>query len=106
MLNIADTLRHWCRKHRPFALATIVGVTGSTPLPVGTSGQMSRAMSGPVVSLKTATGWESSSCPSVEQRAYPMRMSALGEGGAERRRAPPSDGWVCGLRGPPRRRRE
>ncbi|MEU4176421.1 XdhC/CoxI family protein [Streptomyces sp. NPDC026589] len=37
MLNIADTLRHWCCEHRPFALATIVGVTGSAPLPVGTS---------------------------------------------------------------------
>ncbi|WP_225634517.1 XdhC family protein [Streptomyces solaniscabiei] len=37
MLNIADTLHHWCRERRPFALATIVGVTGSAPLPVGTS---------------------------------------------------------------------
>ncbi|MFC7883044.1 XdhC family protein [Streptomyces sp. NPDC057376] len=37
MLNIAAPLHHWCREHRPFALATIVGVTGSAPLPVGTS---------------------------------------------------------------------
>ncbi|WP_411152030.1 XdhC family protein [Streptomyces sp. A30] len=37
MLNIADTLQHWCREARPFALATVVGVTGSAPLPVGTS---------------------------------------------------------------------
>ncbi|CAM5633228.1 XdhC family protein OS=Streptomyces tendae OX=1932 GN=GUR47_29095 PE=4 SV=1 [Streptomyces tendae] len=37
MLNIADTLHHWCREERTFALATIVGVIGSAPLPVGTS---------------------------------------------------------------------
>ncbi|WP_326809170.1 XdhC family protein [Streptomyces sp. NBC_01775] len=37
MLNIADTLHRWCAEQRPFALATIVGVTGSAPLPVGTS---------------------------------------------------------------------
>ncbi|MEE1830264.1 XdhC/CoxI family protein [Streptomyces sp. SP17KL33] len=37
MLNIADTLHRWCREARPFALATVVGVTGSAPLPVGTS---------------------------------------------------------------------
>ncbi|MYU15740.1 xanthine dehydrogenase [Streptomyces sp. SID8361] len=37
MLNIADTLHHWCREERPFALATIVDVHGSTPLPAGTS---------------------------------------------------------------------
>ncbi|MCX4834270.1 MULTISPECIES: XdhC family protein [unclassified Streptomyces] len=37
MMNIADTLHHWCRENRPFALATVVGVTGSAPLPVGTS---------------------------------------------------------------------
>ncbi|MGW3866449.1 XdhC family protein [Streptomyces sp. NPDC005047] len=37
MLNIADTLRRWCAERRPFALATIVGVTGSAPLPIGTS---------------------------------------------------------------------
>ncbi|MFC8140881.1 XdhC family protein [Streptomyces paradoxus] len=37
MLNIADTLHHWCREARPFALATIVDVTGSAPLPLGTS---------------------------------------------------------------------
>ncbi|MFE3033810.1 XdhC family protein [Streptomyces canus] len=37
MLNIADTLHRWCREARPFALATVVGVRGSAPLPVGTS---------------------------------------------------------------------
>ncbi|MDT0572773.1 XdhC/CoxI family protein [Streptomyces sp. DSM 3412] len=37
MLNIADTLHRWCREERPFALATVVGVTGSAPLPIGTS---------------------------------------------------------------------
>ncbi|WP_327731414.1 XdhC family protein [Streptomyces sp. NBC_00487] len=37
MLNIADTLHRWCREDRPFALATVVDVTGSAPLPVGTS---------------------------------------------------------------------
>ena len=37
MLNIADTLHHWCREARPFALATVVDVSGSAPLPVGTA---------------------------------------------------------------------
>ncbi|WP_405529061.1 XdhC family protein [Streptomyces canus] len=37
MLNIADTLHRWCRETRPFAVATVVDVTGSAPLPVGTS---------------------------------------------------------------------
>ncbi|MFD7406528.1 XdhC family protein [Streptomyces sp. NPDC059866] len=37
MLNIADTLHRWCREARPFALATVVDVRGSAPLPVGTS---------------------------------------------------------------------
>ncbi|MFI6936167.1 XdhC family protein [Streptomyces sp. NPDC050287] len=37
MLNIADTLHRWCREARPFALATVVDVHGSAPLPVGTS---------------------------------------------------------------------
>ncbi|WP_330288010.1 XdhC family protein [Streptomyces sp. NBC_00576] len=37
MLNIADTLHRWCREERPFALATVVKVRGSAPLPVGTS---------------------------------------------------------------------
>jgi hypothetical protein len=32
--------------------------------------------------LASASSWESSSCPSVEQRAYPMRMSALGRAGS------------------------
>ncbi|MEU0110122.1 XdhC/CoxI family protein [Streptomyces sp. NPDC006251] len=37
MLNIADTLYRWCREARPFALATVVQVSGSAPLPPGTS---------------------------------------------------------------------
>lgn len=37
MLNIADTLYHWCREARPFALATVIQVSGSAPLPPGTS---------------------------------------------------------------------
>ncbi|EST23024.1 XdhC family protein [Streptomyces niveus] len=37
MLNIADTLHTWCLESRPFAVATVVQVTGSAPLPVGTS---------------------------------------------------------------------
>ncbi|MGW0822820.1 XdhC family protein [Streptomyces sp. NPDC002845] len=37
MLNIADTLHTWCREDRPFALATVVQVSGSAPLPVGTA---------------------------------------------------------------------
>ncbi|MFF7049566.1 XdhC family protein [Streptomyces griseorubiginosus] len=37
MLNIADTLHQWCREAHPFALATVVGVYGSAPLPVGAS---------------------------------------------------------------------
>ncbi|MFM9594831.1 XdhC family protein [Streptomyces scabiei] len=37
MLNIADTLYRWCREARPFALATVVEVSGSAPLPPGTA---------------------------------------------------------------------
>ncbi|KOU69088.1 xanthine dehydrogenase [Streptomyces sp. MMG1533] len=37
MLNIADPLHRWCRGSRPFALATVVDVRGSAPLPTGTS---------------------------------------------------------------------
>jgi xanthine dehydrogenase accessory factor len=37
MLNIAGTLHSWCREGRPFALATVVGVSGSAPLPPGTA---------------------------------------------------------------------
>ncbi|WP_326759005.1 XdhC family protein [Streptomyces phaeochromogenes] len=37
MLNIAGTLHTWCREARPFALATVVQVSGSAPLPVGTA---------------------------------------------------------------------
>ncbi len=37
MLNIADTLYAWCHEARPFALATVVRVSGSAPLPPGTA---------------------------------------------------------------------
>ncbi|MGW6604276.1 XdhC family protein [Streptomyces sp. NPDC055036] len=37
MLNIADTLYEWFREARSFALATVVQVRGSAPLPPGTS---------------------------------------------------------------------
>ncbi|MFE7760408.1 XdhC family protein [Streptomyces sp. NPDC057438] len=37
MLNIADTLYRWCREARPFALATVIEVSGSAPLPPGTA---------------------------------------------------------------------
>ncbi|MFK0110705.1 XdhC family protein [Streptomyces sp. NPDC091217] len=37
MLNIADTLHRWYSEPRPYALATVVGVQGSAPLPLGTS---------------------------------------------------------------------
>ncbi|MDX3383187.1 XdhC family protein [Streptomyces niveiscabiei] len=37
MLNIADMLYRWCRDGRPFALATVIQVSGSAPLPPGTS---------------------------------------------------------------------
>ncbi|GAB2891033.1 XdhC family protein [Streptomyces deserti] len=37
MLNITDTLYRWCREDRPFALATVIRVSGSAPLPPGTA---------------------------------------------------------------------
>ncbi|MDX3638563.1 XdhC/CoxI family protein [Streptomyces sp. MB09-02B] len=37
MLNIADSLYRWCREARPFALATVIHVSGSAPMPPGTS---------------------------------------------------------------------
>ncbi|MFF0093227.1 XdhC family protein [Streptomyces canus] len=37
MLNIAETLNRWCREARPSALATVVDVRGSAPVPTGTS---------------------------------------------------------------------
>ncbi|ELS52844.1 XdhC family protein [Streptomyces viridochromogenes] len=37
MLNIADALYRWCHEGRPFALATVIQVSGSAPLPPGTS---------------------------------------------------------------------
>ncbi|WLW53450.1 XdhC family protein [Streptomyces sp. YU58] len=52
MLNIADMLYRWCREARPFALATVVRVGGSAPLPpgtalaVGTDGEVVGSVSG------------------------------------------------------------
>lgn len=37
MLNISDTLYRWCREDRPFALASVIRVSGSAPLPPGTA---------------------------------------------------------------------
>lgn len=37
MLNIGDTLHDWCRAARSFALATVVQVSGSAPLPADTA---------------------------------------------------------------------
>ncbi|QKZ17304.1 XdhC family protein [Streptomyces chartreusis] len=37
MLNIADMLYRWCREARPFALATVIQVNGSAPMPPGTA---------------------------------------------------------------------
>nr|WP_308209574.1 XdhC family protein [Nocardia amikacinitolerans] len=37
MMNIAGALADWWRQGSPFALATVVGVSGSAPLPPGTS---------------------------------------------------------------------
>lgn len=46
--------------------------------------------------LLSASSWESSSCPRVEHRAYPMRMSALG-----RSRSIGAGGGVPGRHGRP-----
>ncbi|MGW2169528.1 XdhC family protein [Streptomyces sp. NPDC001705] len=75
MLNIADTLHHWCRDGRPFALATIVDTTGSTPLPVGTSVAVHE--DGDVV------GSISGGC--VEGAVYELCRQVLADQGAPRR---------------------
>ncbi|MEU0195507.1 XdhC/CoxI family protein [Streptomyces afghaniensis] len=71
MLNIADTLHRWCREARPFALATVVDVRGSAPLPVGTS-----------VAVDTdgnAVGSISGGC--VEAAVYELCRQVLKDGG-------------------------
>ncbi|MGP4043734.1 XdhC family protein [Streptomyces sp. 2A115] len=71
MLNIADTLHQWCREARPFALATVVHVTGSAPLPVGT------ALA--VDTDGTAVGSISGGC--VEAAVYELCQHVLAHGG-------------------------
>ncbi|TXL85573.1 XdhC/CoxI family protein [Streptomyces sp. IB2014 016-6] len=67
MLNIADTLHRWCREQRPFALATVVNVSGSAPLPVGTSVA--------VDAVGTAVGSISGGC--VEGAVYELCQQVL-----------------------------
>lgn len=71
MLNIADTLLLWCHKSRPFALATVVQVSGSAPLPPGTS--LAVASDGEVV------GSISGGC--VEGAVYELCQQVLRSGG-------------------------
>jgi xanthine dehydrogenase accessory factor len=75
MLNIAGTLHRWCREARPFALATVVDVTGSTPLPVGTSVA--------VDADGNAVGSVSGGC--VEGAVYELCRQVLGDEGAPQR---------------------
>ncbi|WP_298556598.1 XdhC family protein [Streptomyces luteogriseus] len=75
MLNIAQTLLRWCRDARPFALATVVDVRGSAPLPIGTA-----------VAVDTdghAVGSISGGC--VEGAVYDMCRQVLREGGIPHR---------------------
>jgi len=71
LLNIADTLSLWCRKARPFALATVVRVSGSAPLPPGTS--LAVTAGGEVV------GSISGGC--VEGAVYELCQQVLESGG-------------------------
>ncbi|MEV0220328.1 XdhC/CoxI family protein [Streptomyces sp. NPDC050704] len=71
MLNIADTLRQWCREGRSFALATVIQVSGSAPLPVGT------ALA--VDTDGTAVGSISGGC--VEAAVYELCQHVLAHGG-------------------------
>ncbi|MGW4080795.1 XdhC family protein [Streptomyces asiaticus] len=71
MLNIADTLRQWCREGRPFALATVVHVSGSAPLPVGTA--LAVDTNGTVI------GSVSGGC--VEAAVYELCQHLLAHGG-------------------------
>ncbi|MFJ8106026.1 XdhC family protein [Streptomyces sp. NPDC096132] len=75
MLNIADTLHRWCREARPFALATVVDVRGSAPLPVGTSVA--------VDAEGTAVGSVSGGC--VEGAVYELCRQVLADEGAPQR---------------------
>ncbi|MFJ9705793.1 XdhC family protein [Streptomyces sp. NPDC101234] len=75
MLNIADTLHAWCREARPFALATVVQVSGSAPLPPGT------ALA--VDAEGTVVGSISGGC--VEGAVYDLCRQVLEDGGAPAR---------------------
>ncbi|MGW2642422.1 XdhC family protein [Streptomyces sp. NPDC001348] len=75
MLNIADTLHRWCREDRPFALATVVDVRGSAPLPVGTSVAVDED--------GNAVGSISGGC--VEGAVYELCRQALRDRGAPQR---------------------
>ncbi|UUU21904.1 XdhC family protein [Streptomyces sp. DSM 40750] len=75
MLNIADTLHAWCREARPFALATVVQVSGSAPLPPGTS--LAVDIDGEVV------GSVSGGC--VEGAVYDQCQQMLQDGGGPSR---------------------
>ncbi|MEU6511208.1 XdhC/CoxI family protein [Streptomyces sp. NPDC046942] len=93
MLNIADALRRWYGEARTFALATVVGVQGSAPLPLGTS--MAVDVDG------QAVGSISGGC--VEGAVYDLCQHLLDEGGpAQRARFGYSDddafavGLTCG----------
>ncbi|WP_406437290.1 XdhC family protein [Streptomyces sp. NBC_01613] len=90
MLNIADTLRAWCSEARPFALATVVGVRGSAPLPPGT------ALA--VDADGNATGSISGGC--VEGAVYDLCREILASGGALQRARfgySDSDAFAVGL---------
>ncbi|MFH8498901.1 XdhC family protein [Streptomyces coeruleorubidus] len=75
MLNIAETLNRWCREARPFALATVVDVRGSAPLPTGTSVA--------VDAEGNAVGSISGGC--VEGAVYELCRQVLHDGGAPQR---------------------
>ncbi|MER7407166.1 XdhC/CoxI family protein [Streptomyces sp. NPDC000070] len=75
MLNIAETLNGWCREARPFALATVVDVRGSAPLPTGTSVA--------VDAEGNAVGSISGGC--VEGAVYELCRQVLHDGGAPQR---------------------
>ncbi|GGU41310.1 hypothetical protein GCM10010244_79400 [Streptomyces coeruleorubidus] len=75
MLNIADTLHQWCREARPFALATVVHVSGSAPLPVGTALAVDKD--------GTAVGSISGGC--VEAAVYELCQQMLADRGAPAR---------------------
>ncbi|WP_051858452.1 XdhC family protein [Streptomyces cellulosae] len=75
MLNIADTLRQWCREASPFALATVVDVSGSAPLPTGTALAVDRN--------GNTVGNVSGGC--VDGAVYDLCRDLLDTGGAPRR---------------------